>query len=93
MLFRSHPSTASRIRHVKSVKQKHGNIHVSLVNQLSNFVSIAILIIITGTTWNYVKNIEYLYINKTGLQINFDKYGDMFTNYIQSIKQEIDRAF
>lgn len=58
-IFSTHPATNSRVRNVKNVKAKKGAIRISLVNRLSNVLSIILLFLIMNYSFQYVEKIEY----------------------------------
>lgn len=92
-IFSTHPNTSSRIRHVKNVEQKKGRVRVSFVNRFSNVISIGILFVILGGTWNYIQGIEYLQINRGSVGQEFNRYGDFFDKNMKSMKEKLERLF
>ena len=92
-IFSTHPRTKSRIKYIKNVKQSLGHIRVSFINKVSNFLSIFLLVIILGTSFNYVKKIEYLQINPHLIGFNFYKYQNIINKYKYDIQQKLSSFF
>ena len=93
-IFSTHPRTKSRIKYVQNVEKQAGKIQISLINKLSNFLSIAILFIILTFTFTHVKKLEYLQSFKQhNIKLYLYHYEQKFNFQIRKLKQIIKQNF
>ena len=92
-IFSSHPRTSNRIKHVQEVSQLPGKVKVSIINKLSNFISITILFIILNITWNYVSKIEYLQIQNSIFSPYLMKIQSHYNGFVGQIANDIKKHF
>lgn len=91
-IFSTHPRTKSRIKYVQNIEKQAGKIHISLINKLSNFSSVAILFIILIFSFNHVDNIKYLQLFKqNNIRLYLDNYEQKFNFHLKKLKQIIQQ--
>ena len=80
-IFSTHPRTIKRVKKVQNVQKKNGFVQISIINKISNFTSIALLLVIVSIGFDYINNLEYqfsMFDFKTLIEVFKEKYKTLF---------------
>jgi hypothetical protein len=88
-LFSTHPTTSSRIKKVQNISQKNGTIRPGIINMLSNFLSLVLVVFICTYSWGLTNTpgLYNHYINEVYYPVKYK--GDKYKNEIIQIYRKL----
>lgn len=82
-LFSTHPTTSNRVKKVQNITPKNGTIRPGIINMLSNFLSLVLVVFICTYSWGLTNSPDLFrhYINEVYYPIKYktDEYKNQIT--------------